>query len=90
MNITEVRVRKLSGEGKTRGVASIVIDNAFVVKDIRIVEGPKGLFISMPSRRSPDGEFRDVAYPITSEAREEIYAAIMRRFSEGNETQAIR
>ncbi|NPV53710.1 MAG: septation regulator SpoVG [Firmicutes bacterium] len=86
MNITEVRVRKLNGEGRTKGVASIVLDGAFVVKDIRIVEGPKGLFVSMPSKKSPDGEFRDVAYPITSKAREEINAAIMRRFSEANGT----
>lgn len=70
MNITDVRVRRTAGEGKMRAICSITIDNAFVIRDIRIIEGQKGLFIAMPSRRTPDGTFRDIAHPITQDARD--------------------
>lgn len=64
MQITDVRIRKITKEGKMRAVVSITLDNEFVVHDIKVIEGEKGLFIAMPSRRSGDGEFRDVAHPI--------------------------
>lgn len=80
MNITEVRVRRINTDGKMKGVASITFDNAFVVRDIRIIEGQKGLFVAMPSRKTPDGSFRDVAHPISSEAREQIQSAILEQF----------
>lgn len=80
MNITEVRVRRINTDGKMKGVASITFDNAFVVRDIRIIEGQKGLFVAMPSRKTPDGTFRDVAHPISSAAREQIQSAILEEF----------
>lgn len=70
MNITDVRVRKIDKEGKMKAVVSITIDNEFVVHDIKVIEGDRGLFIAMPSRKSADGEFRDIAHPINTQTRE--------------------
>ena len=75
--ITDVRVRKVLKEGKLKAVVSITIDDVFVVHDIKVVDGDKGLFIAMPSRKSSDGEYRDVAHPINSETREEIQKLIL-------------
>ena len=69
MQITDVRVRKVAKEGKMRAVVSITIDNEFVIHDIKVIEGEKGLFIAMPSRKSSDGEYRDIAHPINSTMR---------------------
>ena len=77
MNITDVRVRKIAKEGKMRAVVSITIDDEFVVHDIKVIEGEKGLFIAMPSRRAGDGEYRDIAHPINQVMREEIQAAVL-------------
>ena len=74
MNITDVRVRKISKEGKMKAVVSVTIDDEFVVHDIKVIEGDKGLFIAMPSRRSSDGEYRDVAHPINTSTRERLQA----------------
>ena len=71
MNITDVRVRKVAKEGKMKAVVSITIDDEFVVHDIKVIEGEKGLFIAMPSRKATDGEYRDIAHPINSGTREE-------------------
>ena len=70
MNITDVRVRKITKEGKMKAVVSVTLDNEFVIHDIKVIEGDKGMFIAMPSRRSADGEFRDIAHPINSETRQ--------------------
>ena len=72
MNITDVRVRKIDKEGKMKAVVSITIDNEFVVHDIKVIEGDRGLFIAMPSRKSADGEFRDIAHPINTQTREQL------------------
>ncbi len=80
MEITDVRVRSVENEGKMRAVASITIDNEFVVHDIKIIEGDKGLFIAMPSRRSLSGEFRDIAHPINTSTRERIQETILRKY----------
>ena len=80
MTITDVRVRKVQKEGKLKAVVSITIDDVFVVHDIKVVDGDKGLFIAMPSRKSSDGEYRDVAHPINSETREEIQKLILREY----------
>ena len=80
MHITEVRVRRVETNGRTKGIASITIDGDFVVKDIKVVEGPNGLFIAMPSRRNYNGTYRDVAHPITSEARELLREAILSEY----------
>ena len=77
MNITDVRVRKISKEGKMKAVVSVTIDDEFVVHDIKVIEGDKGLFIAMPSRRSSDGEYRDVAHPINTSTRERLQAVIL-------------
>ncbi len=80
MNITDVRVKKVAGEGKMRAVAAIVIDDAFVVRDLRVIEGQNGLFVAMPSRKSSDGEYRDIAHPITAEAREMIQSRVLKEY----------
>lgn len=77
MNITDVRVRKMTKEGKMKAVVSITIDDEFVVHDIKVVEGDRGLFIAMPSRKSADGEYRDVAHPINSTTRNAIQDVII-------------
>ena len=80
MQITDVRVRKVGKEGKMRAVVSMTIDDMFVVHDIKVIEGEKGLFIAMPSRRSADGEYKDVAHPINSETRERIQTIILEAY----------
>lgn len=80
MNITDVRIRKIAKEGKMKAVVSITLDGEFVVHDIKVIEGDNGLFIAMPSRRSADGEYRDVAHPIKSETREVIQNVIMEAY----------
>ncbi len=82
MQITDVRVRKITKEGKMRAVVSITIDNEFVIHDIKVIEGDKGLFIAMPSRKSSDGEYRDIAHPINSETREAIQNLIISRYEQ--------
>ena len=72
MQITDVRIRKVEKEGKMKAVVSITIDEEFVVHDIKVIEGDKGLFIAMPSRKAADGEYRDIAHPINSDTRERI------------------
>lgn len=82
MEITDVRVRKVAKEGKMKAVISITIDNEFVVHDIKVIEGDKGLFIAMPSRRAGDGEYRDIAHPINSDTRERIQRMILDRYEQ--------
>ena len=82
MNITDVRIRKIEKEGKMKAVVSITIEDAFAVHDIKIIEGEKGLFIAMPSRRNAEGEYRDVAHPINSETRQYIQDLIMMKYNE--------
>ncbi len=69
MQVTDVRVRKIAKVGKMKAVVSITLDDVFVVHDIKVIEGAKGLFIEMPSRRAADGEYRDITHPINSETR---------------------
>ena len=82
MNITDVRVRKVAKEGKMKAVVSITIDEEFVVHDIKVIEGEKGLFIAMPSRKATDGEYRDIAHPINSETREKIQGIILHKYEQ--------
>lgn len=86
MNITDVRVRKISKEGKMKAVVSVTIDDEFVVHDIKVIEGDKGLFIAMPSRRSSDGEYRDVAHPINTSTRERLQAVILEAYEKAGES----
>ena len=86
MNITDVRVRKISKVGKMKAVVSVTIDDEFVVHDIKVIEGDKGLFIAMPSRRSSDGEYRDVAHPINTSTRERLQAVILEAYEKAEES----
>ncbi len=80
MEITDVRIRRIDTEGKMKAVVSITFDNEFVVHDIKVIESQNGLFIAMPSRKTPDGEFRDIAHPINSEARQKIQSIILEKY----------
>lgn len=82
MQITDVRIRKVEKEGKMKAVVSITIDEEFVVHDIKVIEGDKGLFIAMPSRKAADGEYRDIAHPINSDTRERIQTLILQKYQE--------
>ena len=82
MNITDVRVRKVAKEGKMKAVVSITIDEEFVVHDIKVIEGEKGLFIAMPSRKATDGEYRDIAHPINSSTRDKIQTISLEKYQE--------
>ena len=80
MEITDVRVRKVALDGKMRAIVSITLDNEFVVHDIKVIEGEKGLFIAMPSRKAADGEYRDIAHPINSGTRDMIQTIILNKY----------
>jgi len=80
VQITDVRVRKITKEGKMKAVVSMTLDDEFVVHDIKVIDGDKGLFIAMPSRRAGDGEFRDIAHPINSETRDVIQKIILEKY----------
>ena len=80
MQVTDVRVRRIAQVGRMKAVASITMDNEFVIHDIKVIEGEKGLFVARPSRKSPDGEYRDIAHPINQAARERIQSVILERY----------
>ena len=84
MQITDVRIRKVAKEGKMKAVVSITIDNEFVVHDIKVIEGEKGLFIAMPSRKAADGEYRDIAHPINSDTRNMMQTLILEQYEAMN------
>ena len=84
MQITDVRIRKVAKEGKMKAVVSITIDNEFEVHDIKVIEGEKGLFIAMPSRKAADGEYRDIAHPINSDTRNMIQTLILEQYEAMN------
>lgn len=80
MQITDVRVRKVAKEGKMKAIVSITLDNEFVVHDIKVIEGDKGLFIAMPSKKTADGEYRDIAHPVNSTTRDNIQRVILEHY----------
>ena len=87
MNITDVRLRKVGEEGKLKAIASVTFDDEFVVHDIKVIEGEKGLFIAMPSNKAMDGEYRDIAHPINSGTREKIQSTILGKYEEALEKE---
>jgi len=87
MQITDVRVRRVEKEGKMKAIVSITIDEEFVVHDIKVIDGEKGLFIAMPSRKAADGEYRDIAHPINSDTRSKIQQIILDKYQ--NEMAAL-
>jgi len=82
MKITEVRAKRVNGENRLVGIAAITIDECFVVHELRIIEGKDGLFVAMPSRKMPNGEFKDVAHPINTETRSQIEHAVLEAFNQ--------
>ncbi|MBE5860398.1 MAG: septation protein SpoVG [Butyrivibrio sp.] len=88
MNITDVRVRKVAKQGKMRAIVSITLDNEFVVHDIKVIEGDKGLFIAMPSKKSSDGEYRDIAHPINSDTRKLLQDTVLKAYDEASDETA--
>lgn len=82
MKITDIRVRKISTEGRMKAVVSVTFDDAFAVHDIKVIEGQDKLFVAMPSRKTPDGEFKDIAHPINAETRELLQKAIIEKYNE--------
>ena len=89
MTITDVRVRKIASEGKMKAIVSVTFDNEFVVHDIKVIEGQNGLFIAMPSRKTPDGEFKDIAHPINTDTREKIQNSILKAYEEAMEEENV-
>lgn len=89
MQITDIRIRKVDKEGKMKAVVSITIDEEFVVHDIKVIEGEKGMFIAMPSRKAADGEYRDVAHPINSDTRERIQQLILEKYQAGDRKSVV-
>ncbi len=85
MQITDVRVRKITREGKMKAIVSITLDDEFVVHDIKVIEGEKGLFIAMPSKKATDGEYRDIAHPINSSTRENLQKVILKSYEKALE-----
>ena len=87
MQITDVRVRKIASQNRMKAIASVTFDDVFVVHDIKVLESDKGLFIAMPSRKTPNGEFKDIAHPINTETREEIQSAIIAKYNETDDAE---
>ena len=86
MTITDVRVRKIAKDGKMKAIVSVTFDNEFVVHDIKVIEGEKGLFIAMPSRKTADGEYRDIAHPINSDTRQQLQEMILNEYEKAIST----
>ena len=82
MKITDVRVRKITDEGKMKCIVSLTFDNLFVVHDIKVIEGQDKLFTAMPSRKTGDGEYKDIAHPIKTDMRENLVSIILKAFEE--------
>ena len=82
MDITDIRIRKINLESKMKAVVSVTFDNSFVVHDIKVIDGDKGLFIAMPSRKSQDGEYRDIVHPINQETRTYLQNLILDKYAE--------
>lgn len=87
MEITDVRLRKVNREGRMRAIASITIDSEFVVHDIRVIDGNNGMFVAMPSKRTPDGDFRDIAHPISPGSRQKIESAVLEEYRKTDESE---
>lgn len=89
MEVTDVRLRRVNTEGRMRAIASITIDHEFVVHDIRVIDGNNGMFVAMPSKRTPDGEFRDIAHPISSHTREKIQGAVLAEYEKAGDSEEV-
>ena len=88
MEVTNIRLRKVETEGRMRAIVSITLDDAFVIHDLRVIDGNNGLFVAMPSKRTREGEFRDIAHPINVEMRAKIQDKILAAYAEADVTEA--
>ncbi len=89
MDITDIKIRKINTEGRMKAVVSVTFDDVFVVHDIKIIEGADKLFIAMPSRKTPEGEYRDIAHPINAEMREKLHIEIISKFEEAKKSEDL-
>ncbi|SOC26283.1 stage V sporulation protein G [Ureibacillus xyleni] len=89
MEVTDVRLRRVQTDGRMRAIASITLDDEFVVHDIRVIDGNNGLFVAMPSKRTPDGEFRDIAHPINSETRNKLQEVVPAAYHASSEEDTL-
>lgn len=89
MEITDIRIRKINAEGKMKAVVSVTFDDAFVVHDIKIIEGQEKLFVAMPSRKTPDGDFKDIAHPIHMEMRTFLQEAIITSYNDSCKEDSV-
>ena len=89
MEITDVRLRKINTENRMKAVASVTFDNEFVIHDIKVIESTNGLFIAMPSKKTPTGDFKDIAHPINKETREKIQNAIFEAYDSAEDEEAV-
>ena len=87
MQITDIRVRKINAEGRMKAVVSVTFDDAVVVHDIKVIEGEKGLFIAMPSRKSSDGEYRDIAHPINTQTRDKLQKLVLEAYDKAEDVE---
>lgn len=87
MNISDIRVRKLHGDSKMRAIVSITIDGVFAIHDIKVIEGEKGLFVAMPSKKASDGTFRDIAHPLDAETRTMLQTSILEAYSNATDEE---
>ncbi len=85
MKITDVRIRRLEADGKLKAYAAVTFDDCFVVHNIKVIEGKSGLFVAMPSRKSTDGEYMDIAHPISSDFRTELQNVILKEYDSGKD-----
>lgn len=89
MEVTDVRLRRVQLEGRMRAIASITLDDELVIHDIRVIEGNNGLFVAMPSKRTPDGEFRDIAHPIKATMRNKIQESVLAAYTVAGEDDTL-
>lgn len=89
MHVTDVRIRKILPEGKMKAIVSVTLNNMFVIHNVKVVEGQNGLFVAMPSTKTPNGEYRDIAHPINAEAREIIQGAVLDAYHSVHNNEAI-
>lgn len=89
MEVTDVRLRRVQTDGRMRAIASITLDDEFVVHDIRVIDGNTGLFVAMPSKRTPDGEFRDIAHPINSGTRNKIQEIVLEAYHSSSDEEVL-
>lgn len=87
MEVTDVRLRTVNSESRMKAISSITLDDEFVIHDIRVIDGNNGLFVAMPSKRTPDGEFRDIAHPINANMRAKIQDAVLAKYEETNQVE---